>query len=67
MKTYNAKKTSSRREFLKAISTTSAVVAGSTLSASAIAKAIEHKPRYGMLIDTRRCVGCHACSISCRS
>ena len=67
MSTYSTKKPSSRREFLKAISTASAALAGSALSGSAIARAIEHKPRYGMLIDTRRCVGCHACSISCRS
>jgi tetrathionate reductase subunit B len=67
MKKLNAKKTSSRREFLKAISTASAALAGSTLSGSVVAKAVEQKPRYGMLIDTRRCVGCHACSVSCRA
>ena len=22
---------------------------------------------YGMLIDTRRCIGCHTCSVSCKS
>lgn len=67
MNILNTKKTSSRREFLKAVSTASAALAGSALSGSAVAKAIEHKLRYGMLIDTRRCVGCHACSISCRA
>lgn len=23
--------------------------------------------RYGLLIDTRRCIGCHACSVSCKT
>ncbi len=67
MKTQYKQRPSNRREFLKALGTASAAIAGSTLSTRAIAKAVEHKPRYGMLIDTRRCVGCHACSISCRS
>lgn len=23
--------------------------------------------RYGLLIDTRRCIGCHACAVSCKT
>jgi tetrathionate reductase subunit B len=25
------------------------------------------KKQYGMLIDTRRCIGCHACTVACKS
>lgn len=67
MNSQNTKRPSSRREFLKALGTASATLAASTVSATAMAKATEYHPRYGMLIDTRRCVGCHACSVSCRS
>jgi len=57
-----------RREFLKGLGAASAAVAGATtLPGKALAAVSEKKPRYGMLIDTRRCVGCHACSVSCRS
>lgn len=57
-----------RRDFLKGLGAASAAVAGATtLPGKALASATERKPRYGMLIDTRKCVGCHACSVSCRS
>ena len=67
MNIYKKKQPSSRREFLKTLGTASAVIASSSLSGTAVAAVTQHKPRYGMLIDTRRCVGCHACSISCRA
>lgn len=57
----------SRRTFLKGMGQASAAAAGAVLSGKAGAAAVGRKPRYGMLIDTRKCVGCHACSISCRS
>jgi tetrathionate reductase subunit B len=57
-----------RRDFLKGLGAASAAVAGATtLPGKALASATAIKPRYGMLIDTRKCVGCHACSVSCRS
>ncbi len=57
-----------RRDFLKGLGVASAAVAGATtLPGKALATVSGRKPRYGMLIDTRKCVGCHACSVSCRS
>ncbi len=61
-------KTLDRRSFLKTLGIASAAAAGiAALPTSVLATPVEPKVRYGMLIDTRRCVGCHACSISCRS
>jgi len=62
-----------RREFVQklvggaaavSVASTAAVLAGSKPTPE------ETKPRqkhYGMLIDTRRCIGCHTCSVSCKS
>lgn len=25
------------------------------------------KPRFGMLMDVRRCIGCHACTVACKT
>ena len=57
----------SRRGFLKGVGAAAAAVGASATPVQAVAAITEHKKRYGMLIDTRRCVGCHACSVSCRS
>ncbi|HEX9719452.1 MAG TPA: 4Fe-4S dicluster domain-containing protein [Ramlibacter sp.] len=48
-----------RRAFLAALP---AVTAG---LASPAAASQEEVPRWGMLIDTRRCIGCQACTIAC--
>ncbi len=57
----------SRRGFLKGVGAAAAAVGASATPVQAVAAITEPKKRYGMLIDTRRCVGCHACSVSCRS
>lgn len=54
----------SRRKFLKTLGAGAAAGALSTTVGTAVAK---HKVQYGMLIDTRRCIGCHACSVACKS
>ena len=57
-----------RREFLKSGGTAvAAAVAVATVPKAARGAPIGGKPHYGMLIDTRRCVGCHACSVSCKA
>lgn len=57
-----------RRDFLKQVGVISATAAAvSSLPATALAKAPKPTKQYGMLLDTRRCVGCHACSVACRS
>ena len=57
-----------RRDLLKGIGKGSALV---TIVAAApnVARAAtkEKKVRYGMLIDVRRCSGCQACSIACKT
>ena len=57
-----------RRDFVKGISI--AVAAGAStavLPKTAVSTKMGRKPHYGMLIDVRRCIGCHACSVSCKA
>jgi len=59
----------SRRDFIKEMSV-SAAAAGAgavVLSKPVEAAKLDRKPHYGMLIDLRRCIGCHACSVSCKA
>jgi tetrathionate reductase subunit B len=58
----------SRRGFLKNMGGVAALTAGSAaLPKSARAAITKKKVQYGMLIDTRRCIGCHACTVACKS
>ncbi|MFQ5938151.1 MAG: sulfate reduction electron transfer complex DsrMKJOP subunit DsrO [Acidiferrobacterales bacterium] len=58
----------SRRSFMKRLSAGSAAAAlTTTLATTARAVTPTRKVRYGMLIDTRRCIGCHACSVACKA
>ena len=57
-----------RRAFIKGTAAVAAagvgVAAGVTSTRAAVTA---RKPHYGMLIDLRKCIGCHACSVACKA
>ncbi len=56
-----------RRDFLKSVGALAAVTAGSVAAAPNKAAAAARPARYGMLIDARKCIGCHGCSVACKA
>ncbi len=59
--------THSRREVFTKIGSAAAAAAVAVVSPSAKAATGKRPVHYGMVIDTRRCTGCHACSVACKS
>jgi tetrathionate reductase subunit B len=67
------KSAASRRNFMRKLvagaGVTAVAAAAPVLSSKALAPDTSNKrtKQYGMLIDTRRCIGCHTCSVACKS
>ncbi len=58
--------TISRRKFVKGVGLGGGVMAATAIAPKS-AYAADGAVQYGMVIDTRKCKGCHACSVACKS
>ncbi|MDH5355136.1 MAG: 4Fe-4S dicluster domain-containing protein [Gammaproteobacteria bacterium] len=59
---------STRRDFLHKLGVSAAATAvAGTQPLTAHAAVRKRNIQYAMLIDTRRCTGCHACSVACKA
>lgn len=50
-----------RRNFLRGIP----ILTAATMAAPAVSASTDAGPRWAMLVDIRRCIGCQACTMSC--
>jgi tetrathionate reductase subunit B len=63
------KETLDRRQFFRRLGKRAAVAGGGVLllQAGEFVQAAVPKKKYGMVIDTNRCIACHGCTIACTS
>lgn len=62
--------TSGRRGFFGAVAAALATTGALMLTSNASVQTTDTtkiKNQYAMLIDTRRCIGCHSCTVACKS
>lgn len=57
----------SRRRVLKGIGTTVAGAAATALPLTNAQAAEPKVPRWGMVMDLRKCIGCRACTVACKA
>ncbi len=68
-----AKQASSRRRFMQklaggtAVASIAAVALGAKSAPKLEQQKVSRNKQYAMLIDTRRCIGCHTCSVACKA
>jgi tetrathionate reductase subunit B len=69
-------KAPSRRDFVKTAGLAATAVAAATVPVALTANTItavpqeptsERKTQYGMVVDVRRCIGCHSCTVACKT
>lgn len=57
----------SRRKFLGSVGATAVGTATLTMPGEATAAEERDVPRWGMVMDLRKCIGCRACTVACKS
>jgi tetrathionate reductase subunit B len=57
----------SRRRVLKGVGTAAVGVAATALPLAGAEAAKAKAPRWGMVMDVRKCIGCRACTVACKA